>query len=67
MKYEFERSLWNVQGVYQLISVRMVKNLVNTHYICANRGRQFIDSYEQQGYPEAIILYKSDRPSSLID
>ena len=32
----------------------MGRRRVNRHYICANCGRQFIDSYEKQGYPEDI-------------
>jgi transposase-like protein len=54
LKYEFERSLCNVQGVHQLISAHIGKKYGKQNYICANCGRQFIDSYEQQGYPEAI-------------
>ena len=32
----------------------MGSNEVNTHYICINCKRQFIDSYDQKGYTEDI-------------
>ncbi len=32
----------------------LVDALVNAHHICVDCGRQFIDSYEQQGYSEEI-------------
>lgn len=54
MKYEFKRSLCNVQSVDQLISARTAGKMVNAHHICVICGRQFIDSYEQQGYSEEI-------------
>ncbi|NMG07782.1 hypothetical protein DP117_13155 [Brasilonema sp. UFV-L1] len=32
----------------------MKQKVVSTHHICVNCGRQFIDSYEHQGYSEEL-------------
>jgi transposase-like protein len=40
--------------VHQLISAKTEEKVVNLHYICVSCRRQFIDSYEKQGYSEEI-------------
>ena len=46
--------LWNVQSVHQLTYTKTEGRKISQHYICVDCGRQFINFYDSQGYPEKL-------------